>query len=57
MDLNYQIDLCLEKTCWVVDILPRQVEKDSSASILLWRPAGVSRSVWQSCTAGLPTCC
>ena len=30
MDLNYQIDLCLEKTCWVVDILPRQVEKDSS---------------------------
>lgn len=34
MDLNYQIDLCLEKTCWVVDILPRQVEKDSSGQYI-----------------------
>ena len=29
MDLSHQIDRCLEKPCWVVDILPRQVEKDS----------------------------
>lgn len=30
MDLNYRIDLCLEKPCWVVDILPRRVEKDTA---------------------------
>lgn len=29
MDLNHQIDLCLEKPCWVVDLLPRRVEGDS----------------------------
>lgn len=29
MDLYHQIDRCLEKTRWVVDLLPRQVEKDS----------------------------
>lgn len=29
MDLSHQIDRCLEKPRWAVDILPRQVEKDS----------------------------
>lgn len=28
MDQNDQIDLCLEKPCWVVDPLPRRVEQD-----------------------------
>lgn len=29
MDFSHQIDRCLEKPCWVADLLPRRVEEDS----------------------------